>query len=204
MPSHYILNILKNDSHIGLTARQTTDPDNEDHTVTAMRYYAYLLQDRDDLYMVYYGRLFHQFAVDMYIKVEHQRLRYIETHQEILRSESLQGLIDAMGNETARDIGSNMILPPSFIGGPRDMHARYQDAMAIVRSLGDPDLFITFTCNPAWPEITSALKPGQHATDRPALTNCIFRIKVCIQFICTSSLLTLYSSDSSFLIFSDY
>ena len=143
-----------------------------------MRFYAYLLQDREDFYLLYYGRLFHQYAVDMYIKVEQQRLRYIEEHQEAIRGEALQGVIDAMDNETARNIGSHIILPPSFTGGPRDMNARYQDAMAIVRSLGEPDLFVTFTCNPQWPEITSALKPGQVAADRPDLTNRVFKLKV--------------------------
>lgn len=86
-------------------------------------------------------------------------------------------MIDAIGNETSREIGSHIILPPSFTGGPRDMQARYQDAMSIVRSLGEPDLFITFTCNPKWPEITSALKPGQVAADRPDITNRVFKLK---------------------------
>lgn len=163
---------------LGHATAQIIDPDNDSDTITAMRFYAYLLQDREGYYMVYYGRLFHQYAVDMYIKVEHQRLRYIESHQSSLRSESLQAVIDAMGNETARELGSHIILPPSFTGGPRDMNARYQDAMAIVRSVGKPDLFITFTCNPNWPEITSALKPGQVAADRPDLTNRVFKLKV--------------------------
>lgn len=163
-----------------------------------MRFYAYLLQDRQDSYLLYYGRLFHQYAVDMYIKVEQQRLRFIEEKQESLRSEALQGVIDAMANETARDIGSHIILPPSFTGGPRDMNARYQDAMSIVRSLGHPDLFITITCNPNWPEITSALKPGQRATDRPDLTNRVFKLKV---ITTTVTLLTssFTNDDSPFL-----
>jgi hypothetical protein len=32
----------------------------------------------------------------------------------------------------------------------------YQDAMALVRHYGKPDLFITMTCNPYWPEIEKA------------------------------------------------
>jgi hypothetical protein len=43
----------------------------------------------------------------------------------------------------------------------------YQDAMARVRKFGKPDLFVTFTCNPKWKEITDALFPGQIAKDRP-------------------------------------
>jgi hypothetical protein len=50
--------------------------------------------------------------------------------------------------------------------------------MAVVARLGKPDLFITFTCNPQWPDITSELEPGQTATDRPDLVARVFRLKV--------------------------
>lgn len=42
---------------------------------------------------------------------------------------------------------------------------------------GKPDLFITFTCNAAWPEITRELLPGQKAEDRPDLVSRVFKIK---------------------------
>uniref|UniRef100_K3Y063 Helitron helicase-like domain-containing protein n=1 Tax=Setaria italica TaxID=4555 RepID=K3Y063_SETIT len=34
----------------------------------------------------------------------------------------------------------------------------YQDAMAICRVYGPPDLFVTFTCNSKWREIADALR----------------------------------------------
>ena len=58
------------------------------------------------------------------------------------------------------------------------MHQLYQDAMTIVRSAGKPDLFITFTCNPSWPEITAELLPGQSPPDRPDLITRVFNIKL--------------------------
>jgi hypothetical protein len=36
-------------------------------------------------------------------------------------------------------------------------------------------LFITFTTNPRWPEITSQLRPGQSANDRPDLIVRVFQ-----------------------------
>ena len=54
----------------------------------------------------------------------------------------------------------------------------FQDAMAIVRALGKPDLFVTMTCNPKWPEITKHLLPGQDAKDRPDLVARVFNLKV--------------------------
>jgi len=54
----------------------------------------------------------------------------------------------------------------------------YQDAMAIVRSCGKPDLFITMTCNPNWPEIAAKLLLGQTAQDRPELVSRVFKLKL--------------------------
>ncbi|OWZ02211.1 LOW QUALITY PROTEIN: Helitron helicase [Phytophthora megakarya] len=45
-------------------------------------------------------------------------------------------------------------------GGPRYMYQRFLDAMAIVRETGAPNLFITMTCNPNWPEIKESLSRG--------------------------------------------
>ena len=54
----------------------------------------------------------------------------------------------------------------------------YQDAMAVVRKLGKPDLFITFTCNPQWPEISENLLSGQTPTDRPDIVTRVFHLKL--------------------------
>jgi hypothetical protein len=62
--------------------------------------------------------------------------------------------------------------------GPRHMQQLYQDAMAMVRKTGKPDLFITMTCNPQWREIQEALLPGQQATDRPDIVARVFRLKL--------------------------
>ena len=50
--------------------------------------------------------------------------------------------------------------------------------MAIVRVFGKPDLFITITCNPNWPEIKNALLSGQIAQDRPELISHVFNMKL--------------------------
>ncbi|GJT55881.1 DNA helicase, partial [Tanacetum coccineum] len=52
----------------------------------------------------------------------------------------------------------------SFTGGPRYMYAHYLDALAICRKLGNPQFFITFTCNVNWPEIK------RYMADYPYLT----------------------------------
>ncbi|XP_077985123.1 uncharacterized protein LOC144439763 [Glandiceps talaboti] len=115
------------------------------------------------------GKLFHQCVIDQYAKIEQERLNYRRFHQTELRAELYQGLTDAVaaGDLTVATIGTKIILPSSFIGGPRNMHQLYQDSMAIVRRYGKPDLFVTFTCNPRWPEIKDNILPGQQITVRP-------------------------------------
>jgi hypothetical protein len=58
------------------------------------------------------------------------------------------------------------------------MNQFYQDSMALVRKFGKPDLFITMTCNPNWPEILHELRPGEEANDRPDLTSRVFNMKL--------------------------
>ena len=55
----------------------------------------------------------------------------------------------------------------------------HNDVQMIIRSeYGKPDLFITFTCNPQWEEITSALLLDHKASDRPDLIVRVFRLKL--------------------------
>jgi hypothetical protein len=116
----------------------------------------------------------------MYVKIEQGRLGYVERNQKKLRTELYKGLINSVRADDTdmREVGKRYILPSSFIGGPRHMAQLYQDALSIVRKLGKPDLFITFTCNPKWPEITAALNPGQSAADRPDLVTRVFKLKL--------------------------
>ncbi|XP_065918817.1 uncharacterized protein [Dysidea avara] len=82
------------------------------------------------------------------------------------------------GDGDPRNVGRRVILPSSFTGGPRYMYERQQDAMTYVRKYGHPDLFITMTTNPNWPEIRNNLLPGQEPLDCPDLVAHAFRLKV--------------------------
>ena len=43
---------------------------------------------------------------------------------------------------------------------------------------GQPDAFVTMTCNPEWPEIKNNLLPGETANDRPDLVARVFYLKL--------------------------
>ncbi|PWZ25627.1 hypothetical protein Zm00014a_023507 [Zea mays] len=125
-------------------------------------------------------RLFQQFAVDTYIKIESSHLYFIRKNQDRLRADLYQGLVDSMldGDIRAEKVGKQTVLSPSFIGGPRDMRRRYMDAMALVRKFGKPDIFLTMTCNPNWDEIRTELLPRQTPQDCPDLVVRVFHAKL--------------------------
>ena len=50
--------------------------------------------------------------------------------------------------------------------------------MSIVRKHVKPDLFVSFTCNPKWKEITKALLPNQTADQRPDIIARVFKLIV--------------------------
>jgi hypothetical protein len=118
--------------------------------------------------------------VDAYVVIEQNRLRYLCLNQSKLRVDLYQGLQDSIvvGDNNVATIGHRIILPSSFTGGPRHMVQNYQDAMAICRWARCPDAFVTFTCNPQWPEIKRALLLGQQPQDRLDLVTRMFKIKL--------------------------
>ncbi|KAJ9568236.1 LOW QUALITY PROTEIN: hypothetical protein OSB04_004202 [Centaurea solstitialis] len=134
----------------------------EDSKVVSIReYYAYKLQIRscDKSYLLHFGRLLQQYIVDNYIKLETQRLDFYRLQQQEIRQEFLQGVVDAMatGKTEGSAIGRRIVLPATFIGGPRNMRRKYVDAMTLVQKFGKPDIFLTITCNPNWQEIKEHL-----------------------------------------------
>ncbi|UYV79262.1 hypothetical protein LAZ67_17001830 [Cordylochernes scorpioides] len=126
--------------------------------VSSMDFYGYFIMVRRNSpnVIVQFGQLFHQFLVDMYAKI------FI-----VINPNSL---------------GQRIILPSSFVNSPRYLAEYTQDAFCYVRKFGRPDLFITFTSNPSWEELSAALLPGQKQLDRHDITARVFRQKL-VKFI---------------------
>ncbi|KAG7945229.1 hypothetical protein I3843_15G142000 [Carya illinoinensis] len=145
----------------------------KDPIVSCREYYCYKLQIRENVrsILLLSGRLLQQFVVDMYVKIETSRLDYFRSKQQHIRSELYQGIVDTitLGETDASNVGKRIILPSSFIGGPRDMRKRYMEAMALVQRYGKPDIFLTMTCNPNWQEISNELRLHEESQNRPDL-----------------------------------
>ncbi|XP_019178829.1 PREDICTED: uncharacterized protein LOC109173962 [Ipomoea nil] len=151
--------------------------------ISPREYFSYLIQSRllQASTLLHAKRLFQQFLVDAYTMVESGRLIYIRTHQKSLRCEIYNCLNDALtrGEVDPRTQWKRIILPSSFTGGARYMIQNYQDAMSICRWVGYPDLFITFTCNPKWPEVKRFLTDRNlKPEDRPDIICKLFKMKL--------------------------
>ena len=131
--------------------------------------------------LIYGKKLFQQYAVDAYVKIEGQRLAFIRNNQNKLRSEQYDVLhehVNNLGNDHNVRPGRVVVLPSTYVGSPRALKENFEDAMAIIKKYVKPDLFITFTCNPKWREITENLYPGQTANDGPDLVTRVFKLKL--------------------------
>ncbi|XP_037474121.1 uncharacterized protein LOC119350347 [Triticum dicoccoides] len=152
--------------------------------ITMLEYYAYYLQQRpgQSMLLLTCGNLSMQFVVDVYTCIEQCRLSWIRKNQGKLRTELYDGLQDALrkGDTLTEQVGRRIVLPASFTGSPRNIEQNYQDAMAICRWAGHPDLFVTFTCNPNWPEIQLMLNEAgnQKPAERPDIAVRVFMIKL--------------------------
>jgi hypothetical protein len=124
-----------------------------------------------------FRRIFQQFLVDGFTMMEAERLSWIRNNQSKLRVGKYRKLSDE--HNTGPKQGKRVVLPATFVGGKRYMDGLYFDGMAISAAVGFPDLFITFTCNPNWPEIQRLLA-SQHlnSQDRPDIISRVFKIKL--------------------------
>ncbi|XP_045829948.1 uncharacterized protein LOC123921446 isoform X3 [Trifolium pratense] len=151
--------------------------------VTLREFGAFRMQERHSEFsgLLNSKRLFQQFSVDLYSMIEAQRLSYVRNNQSNIRSGFLLGVEEAVsrGDVDASSIGSRVVLPSSFTGGRRYMFNNCQDAMAICKKFGYPDLFLTVTCNPTWEEIQRHLyKSGNSAPYRPDISCRVFQMKL--------------------------
>ena len=129
---HYLLLfLLGNDGwHIGIPHSKGRG------NVTALEFYCYHLMIRSGPNHLHLsGRLFHQYIVDMYAKIEQQRLNYIKTNQQKIRVDLYSGLADAVakGDTNVTDLGRTVILPSKYTNSLRQMFQLYQDAITIMR-----------------------------------------------------------------------
>ncbi|XP_024963780.1 uncharacterized protein LOC112504042 [Cynara cardunculus var. scolymus] len=164
--------------------RNLSNNESKRQKLTMKQYYCFRLQQRlhEGKSLLLGGRLLQQYIVDSYMAIEEERFRWIINNQTKLRADLYSGLMDVVhrGDSDWSTVGKSIILPSSHTGGPHYKAQNYQDAMTICKWVGYPDLFLTFTCNPKWPEIKDMLqKISQKDHENRADIVCrVFEIKL--------------------------
>ncbi|XP_045482764.1 uncharacterized protein LOC123686578 [Harmonia axyridis] len=110
------------------------------------------------------------------------RLWWLRQNQNEFRRTAEETLRRFNQNRQNGHVGRAIILPSGFPGGDRYRQRQYLDAMTVEARFGKPDLFITFTCNPNWPEIKNNLFKHQKWENRPDLICRVFQMKL-LEFI---------------------
>ena len=138
-PLHFVL--LHSRGHDGWSPDQIRvaeeEADYEAKRLTCNKYYKYRLQQRPGETNHYHlaGRLFQEYVCLSFAKAEQQKFNYVEMNQAKLRTDLYQNIVDNMrsADVDSNQLGRSIILPATHMGSPRDMHRRFQDAMAVVR-----------------------------------------------------------------------
>ncbi|RXW13239.1 hypothetical protein EST38_g12616 [Candolleomyces aberdarensis] len=146
----------------------------QDGTTTQMWHYRARLL-RDPRFSIF-GRLACEYIVDMHTRDLENRLLYIQKGLERRRKAAAEDAV-LMGQEEVTP-SENVYLPASFLGSRRWASEQVSDSLAIAAACGEPNFFVTMTCNPDWPEIKSQLRPGQDYSDIPIVVVRVFKQKL--------------------------
>ena len=153
--------------------------------ITFKEFYNYRLSLRNNEFnpLFFSGPLTQQYMIDAYCKIEANRLNYLRHNQASLRVDKYKVVSDFLKDGNNQNPGTEnpslgvpVILPSSYDRSPRSQIMRYQDAIAVVSKFGRPDLFVTVTCNPKWPEIINNLQHGQTTFGAPHLLSRVFKL----------------------------
>ena len=109
----------------------------QEKRITMMQYYCFHIMTRPGNYLLLARRLLQQFLVDMFVDIKNECLLFIRCQQGRLRADNCQNLRDtvasnmgdlgqtitrfcvASGDRDPRNLGQLVILPSSYVGGPR-------------------------------------------------------------------------------------
>jgi hypothetical protein len=148
--------------------------------ISCREFVAYRLYIKANAYSLPHcaARLFLQWCVEEYVKIEQQMLRFIHQNQVNLCADLYHGIRDMeLQDHNLAHVGRFIVLPATFNGGER-----YMGQLSVRNGSGldvwKPDLFITITCNPQWPEVIENFLPNRHPGDRPDILARVFRLKL--------------------------
>ena len=162
--------------------------------LTPLKHYKYVMQLREEPWIdneapeerknifnskLQTGKLSQIYALDIDNKIQTINLNYIKSPaaQKMFKTNSYQGLVDELSGVDTDEKSATVFLPSSIRGSPRYYDRCYQETLAIGAEYGTPDIFLTFTANPNWLEITQFSDNELHKQQRADIIARVFRLK---------------------------
>ena len=178
-PAHCVLMFLNGKPGCSPLVEKVTKADNKKECNSMLKFCQQRLHMRPGKHcpLGRFGRLFHQCATDMWIKIKQSRLQHMRDNDKDMRclnSPETRADDEPVGKDEGK---SHVHLPRSFTGGPRHFWAKFLNAINAANAHGAGTLLVTMTTNPDWPEIKENLAPGETARDRPDLVARVFHKK---------------------------
>ncbi|KAL3081942.1 hypothetical protein niasHS_011916 [Heterodera schachtii] len=188
---------------VGTSAQETGNNQEEDpifetevqmvergrNNISERQFYRYRMalrgDDKNSFHWLWFARrLAEYFTITVLNRIERNELDHLK---EIQRKKNYRRIlareyITAMEKGLQKcgpnaKLGSVFLMPQNFAGSRQYYQGKYADLMTMVRHLGAPTWFVTFTGNPKWPEISEALRGRQNYVHRPDIVCRIFMDK---------------------------
>uniref|UniRef100_A0A183CL31 ATP-dependent DNA helicase n=1 Tax=Globodera pallida TaxID=36090 RepID=A0A183CL31_GLOPA len=157
--------------------------------ISERQFYRYRLAMREPCrgafhWLWYARRLAEYFLIALLNRIERNEMEHVKAQQskknyrQILARDYVHALEQGLQRqEPNARLGRIFFMPQTFAGSRQYYQQKYADLMAMVRRLGNPTWFVTFTGNPSWPELKEALQGRQQYTHRADIVCRIFMDK---------------------------
>ncbi|KAL3076362.1 hypothetical protein niasHS_011781 [Heterodera schachtii] len=129
-------------------------------------------------------RLAEYFTISVLNRIERNDLDHLKAiqakknYRQLLAREYIAAMEKGVRQQGPNaKLGRIFLMPQTFAGSRQYYQGKYADLMTMVRHLGAPTWFVTFTGNPKWPEIEEALRVRQNYAHRPDIVCRIFMDK---------------------------
>jgi len=139
------------------------------------------IRDTDEYHPIYStGKLGQFYTMDTHSRIMENRLAMVREHNMEMRREKKSNFFKSMDKrfrKRGERLGMLVTLPKTFVGSPRYYRKKYEDTIAMINEHGTPDLFLTFTGNRCWKELTRYIKKGESWADKAMLAARVFSMK---------------------------
>ncbi|KAL3125241.1 hypothetical protein niasHT_005847 [Heterodera trifolii] len=192
-----------NENRVGTSAQETGDNQEGNpifetevqmgergrNNISERQFYRYRMALRGDAknsfhWLWFARRLAEYFTITVLNRIERNELDHLKeiqrkkNYRRILAREYITAMekgLQKWGRNAK--LGSIFLMPQTFAGSRQYYQGKYADLMTMVRHLGAPTWFVTFTGNPKWPEISEALRGRENYVHRPDIVCRIFMDK---------------------------